>query len=308
MGLLKRLRGQRSITATSFEGADRLEVKGESFHQESLRRIVAKLGREVPAVLLPEPENKFDRNAVSVWVGGQLVGHLSRDDAPLYQPALARLMKEEGTPIAVKGRIFGGERDKPSLGIWLYHDRSLFGLAPHKPNIHPSMGPRTGASEANSKWLDGLPADRLAAIKYLRATLEKESSPIQRHFIFNSLEEHLYASREVFGSALSEFEEVCERHHDEMGPMRAALIAEFRGVPMLPTYRQMAIMKQKAHAYSDAISWVERGLTIYGDDCLREDAVADLQKRSQALHAKLGRDPGRREPLSEGKPDDTSPR
>jgi hypothetical protein len=135
--------------------------------------------------------------------------------------------------------------------------------------------------------MNSLPEDRLAAIKYLRQHLESETDVLDRHYMFNTLEDHLYACREVFGSALTEFEETCERHHSEMDSIRPALVASFGGLPSLPTYRQMAIMKQKAHAYDDALRWVERGLAVYGADCLREDAVGDLQKRIEKLRPKL---------------------
>jgi len=35
-------------------------------------------------------------------------------------------MKEEGAPIALTGRIFGGQADRPSLGVWLNHDPGDF--------------------------------------------------------------------------------------------------------------------------------------------------------------------------------------
>ncbi|MDH3248460.1 MAG: HIRAN domain-containing protein [Acidimicrobiia bacterium] len=103
------------MSVAVFGGEDALEVKGKSFHQDELRYIVKTMGREVPAILVPEPDNPYDPNAVAVWVAGLLVGHLSRDEAPAFQLAVQRLMKEEGDPIALMGRIVGGERDRPSF-------------------------------------------------------------------------------------------------------------------------------------------------------------------------------------------------
>lgn len=301
MSLFKRLRSQSSTRETppqppsaptaeerQFRGNDSIEVKGESFYQKSLRKVVTELGHTVEATLLPEPDNEFDANAVGVWVAGLKVGHLSRQDAVTYHSAIAELMHREGRPVAVEGRIFGGEPEKPSLGIWLYHDAAKFGLRAHVADLRASNQVLTGSSGSGSRWMDSLPEDRLAAIKYLRERLESETDVLDRHFMFNMLEDHLYASREVFGSALAEFEETCEKHHLEMVSIRPALVASFGGLPSLPTYRQMAIMKQKAHSYHDAVKWVERGLAMYGSDCLREDAVGDLQKRIEKLRSKLG--------------------
>lgn len=45
-----------------------LEVVGESSYQDDLAKAVSELGREVPAILLPEPDNEYDGNAVSEWI------------------------------------------------------------------------------------------------------------------------------------------------------------------------------------------------------------------------------------------------
>jgi hypothetical protein len=72
-----------------------------------------------------------------------------------------------------------------------------------------------------------------------------------------------------------------------MVSIRPALISEFGALPSVPMYRQMAIMKQKSRNYVGALGWVDRGLAMYAEQCLREDAVDDLRKRSDKLRAKL---------------------
>jgi DNA-directed RNA polymerase subunit RPC12/RpoP len=56
---------------------------------------------------------------------------------------------------------------------------------------------------------------------------------------------------------------------------------------VLELYRQMAIRQQKAKNFDQALWWAERGLAIYGIDCARAEAVADLQKRATFYRAKL---------------------
>jgi hypothetical protein len=63
---------------------------------------------EVYAVLVAEPDNPYDANAVSVWVQGLKVGYLSRDDARRYRPGLLALEQQHGKPIALGGAIVGG--------------------------------------------------------------------------------------------------------------------------------------------------------------------------------------------------------
>lgn len=63
-------------------------------------------------------------------------------------------------------------------------------------------------------------------------------------------------------------------------------------VPLLETYRQMAIRQQKAHNYSQALWWAERGIALYGNDCARPEAVEDLRSRAARYQAKLADQPG----------------
>jgi hypothetical protein len=41
----------------------------------------------------------------------------------------------------------------------------------------------------------------------------------------------------------------------------------------------MAIRQQKAHHYSQALWWAERGIVLYGNDCARPEAIEDLRNR-----------------------------
>jgi hypothetical protein len=58
-------------------------------------------------------------------------------------------------------------------------------------------------------------------------------------------------------------------------------------VPVLETYRQMAIRQQKAHDFRQALWWAERGLALYGDNCARPEAVDDLRQRASQYKTKL---------------------
>ena len=282
------------VTVSLFGGDELLEVKGESFHQDELRHVVRVHGREVVAMLIPEPNNPYDRNAVGVWVGGLQVGHLSREDAAVYVAGVARLIEEAGHPIAVRGHVAGGEPGKPSLGVFLRHDPEDFGVRNERTaerirERNQSDGNvRTGSSAGNLYWLDRLPSDRLAAIKKLRELLASEANPMERHFMYLELEKVLYKARDVFDSALSEFEDACKAHDAEMDDILPKVL-ESGGIPALPTYKQTAIMKQKQHDYEAALWWAERGLARYGaGHCIRVDYVDDLKARVDKYRSKLG--------------------
>ncbi len=94
------------------------ELHGESFHRDYIETLLSKYGRaKFVTVLVAEPDNPYDPNAVAVYVDGGLVGRLPKDVAPDWHPAIAAAAAE-GFVVAGTGSIFGGTPDKPSLGIW----------------------------------------------------------------------------------------------------------------------------------------------------------------------------------------------
>jgi hypothetical protein len=256
----------------------------------------------VQAVLLPEPDNPYDPNAITVLIDGAKVGYLCRDDAHAYRPGLLALGTRYQTLIALFGVVVGGgmRQDGPGLlGVWLSHDPADFGLTPIVPPPPPALtgSMRTGLTEAlltdaeddsyDLSWLHRLPSDMHPAIRELRRLLEHDPDPIDRHFMFCELEDSLYRSRDVFSSALAEYDDTCRQHDAEMEGIRAAFLATFGKIPVLETYRQMAIRQQKVKDWQQASWWVERGLTVYGEHAARPESVDDLRKRLTVYQAKL---------------------
>ena len=289
---------EQSVEVTLVTGSVTLEVVGESHRQDALWNIVGGRSTEhvrqgVVAVLIPETTNEYDPNAISVWVNGLQVGYLSRENAARYRPGLVALWQQHGKPIALEGAIVGGGRrpdgDIGYLGVFLDHDPADFGLEQEHASQHQDAHVRTGRHEAGG-WtadLGDLPLDDVGAIKMLRRLLEEERGALARHFAFAELEHRLYRCRDVFTSALDEFDSTCEVHHQEMGEIRPALLAEFSGIPLLETYKQMCIRQQKAHDWNEVIAWAERGIEQYAGDALNPESTNDLKERSAHAAQKL---------------------
>ena len=114
--------------AVLLEEADCTElvrVVGESNYQDALRAICSsskweEVAFDCLAVLVPEPENPYDENAIMVQVDGQLLGYLSREDAVAYQGMVLGLV-ERGRYLACQARIAGrGPGSETSnLGVFL---------------------------------------------------------------------------------------------------------------------------------------------------------------------------------------------
>jgi hypothetical protein len=294
-------------------GTQTLECVGESHYQDSIHRIVESLaepdhyghrgdedGVRVPlhGILVAETNNPYDSNAISVWISGHKVGHLPRDAAEAYRPGLLKLQKEHGQPIALDGAVIG----RPGLyGVFLKNDPEDFGLPRGMgATVPPPPGARlrTGLSEAigtdeeddsyDLSWLDDLPGDTIKRIPKLRKLIEEDPDPIDRHFMFTQLEKDLYSCRDLWPTALDEYDTVAEQHHSEMvDGMREALLGKFGKVPLIETYKQAAIRQQKARNWESSLCWVERGLEIYGDEPARAEAVEDLEKRVERARSKL---------------------
>lgn len=329
MGLLDRLRGNRvatagrddqrtadqsvrSVTAQLYEGDDDLEVVGESNYQAALWSICGgtagdQIRHEVIAVLVPEPDNAFDSNAIAIQVEAKTVGYLARDVAAQYRPGLTALMEKTSAYVALRGVVVGGGyyADGPGrLGVWLEHDRADFGFAPPARSRgaagRPISAPgamRTGFTEAwltdaeddsyDLSWYDDLPVADRPAIERLRTLLASDPDPIDRHFQFAELETRLYRCRDLYDAALDEFDEACRLHDAEMDGICAAFLAKWEKVPLLETYRQMAIRQAKKKDWDACIWWTERGLALYGNAAAREDAVEDLLKRRNRALSKI---------------------
>ncbi|MEK6228650.1 MAG: HIRAN domain-containing protein [Actinomycetota bacterium] len=115
----------RHPRTTLLIGGRLVNVAGESHYQEALREIVgpttaAEIAVDTEALLVPEPSNPHDPNAVMVQIDGKLVGYLPRDEAAAYGPALNEL-GERGRMGSCEARIAGrgGDGGTSNLGVFL---------------------------------------------------------------------------------------------------------------------------------------------------------------------------------------------
>ena len=151
MAFLSRLFGKAQPVV--YPGDQTLDVVGESFRQDTLWKLAGGYKTEpvsepILAVLVPEPGNPEDENAIMVQIDGNCVGYLTRNDAALYLPGLNTL-RAKGE-VALEGLIIGGgPRDDGIgfLGVFLDHDPRDFKI-PRTGHGYGSVGLRTGFSEA----------------------------------------------------------------------------------------------------------------------------------------------------------------
>lgn len=311
MALLERLRRWRTqqiaqsspATARLYRGEESLEVVGESNYQDALWSLCGgvpggeRVRHAVVAVLVPEPENPYDENAISVRVSSHRVGYLDRATAASHVGGLRALVSSTRHHVALAGVIVGGgmRASGPGLlGVWLDHNPADFGVRRRAFDVGAL---RTGLSEAwltdveddsyDLSWYDSLPENDVSAIALLRDLLASDPDPIDRHFQFAELESRLYRRRERDPSALHAYDVTCGRHDAEMESICAAFLEKWGKVPLLETYRQMAIRQQKRRDWAAVVWWTTRGLSLYGTAAARSSSVEDLLKRRHQGLAKL---------------------
>lgn len=95
-----------------------VEVEGEFARETELIKVLG--GRpspnrdvelnEVPVTLVPEPDNRHDKNAITVQAEGHIVGYLSRADAVRYQQPICRITAS-GAAATTAARIWASTDD-----------------------------------------------------------------------------------------------------------------------------------------------------------------------------------------------------
>ncbi|TDZ80136.1 hypothetical protein DE4585_03887 [Mycobacteroides salmoniphilum] len=100
-----------ALVPSAGAGTADIEVSGESYRFESFTRIFVSAGRTLggvlmrTAVLVPEPENRYDRYAVGVYIDGLQVGWVPAEEAPRMQ-GVANAFARAGRQLTVLARVW----------------------------------------------------------------------------------------------------------------------------------------------------------------------------------------------------------
>ena len=103
-------------------------VRGESHYQPTFIKLAGpvKEGSQyylpVDVVLVREPNNPYDSNAIKATVHGHILGHIAKEIAQELAPLADEIGSKEWT---VAGVIVGGCTDAPTFGLHLWLDRHL---------------------------------------------------------------------------------------------------------------------------------------------------------------------------------------
>lgn len=113
------------LSAIELPGDSYCAVAGESFYGEAIAKTLPTCwsddedDRVFRAILVAEPDNEFDPNAIGVWSTFGKLGHLPRDEAALYRPLFDEIRRRGYNGGSCEAVMKGGTADKPNIGIWL---------------------------------------------------------------------------------------------------------------------------------------------------------------------------------------------
>jgi hypothetical protein len=110
----------KSIAYAGRNVKQEIAIVGESNFQDEISKF--KKGWSY-GFLVPEQDNKFDKNAVALYlVDGSYeihkVGYLPKELAAKVSKSIANLLVNEGQIIPIISKVEGGTKDKPELGVF----------------------------------------------------------------------------------------------------------------------------------------------------------------------------------------------
>ena len=110
----------KSIAYAGRNVKQEISIVGESNYQEEISKF--KNGWSY-GFLVPEQDNKFDKNAVALYLIDSKyeihkVGYLPKELAAKVSKPIANLLVNQGQIVPVIAKVEGGTKDKPELGVF----------------------------------------------------------------------------------------------------------------------------------------------------------------------------------------------
>lgn len=261
------------------------DVVGESNYQEAFQRVCGEPTYEgvdefVVASLLREPENPYDRNAISVWVDGMRVGYLSKQKALKFRDLVDGIHKQDQVPTCnanIRGGWENSEGRQGLYGIWLDLP-SPDGVVREAP---PSFENQVLAAWRN-RDIDQTTA--LFAVPVSHFTLD-------RHYLLQGIVEEAFDARAIDLRMARLCEELAWIYIREFPRYARSLKASDKllggtgSLPVVPTFRRLATLLTEKGDYSKAIEVCEIGISLGVDDgtkgglAKRVDRIRNKQKK-----------------------------
>lgn len=173
-----------TVQSAWLPGRTEVQVAGESFHQAAISAVEARRspGSPLIAVLVPDPANAYDPNALAVYVNEQHVGFLPRDIAWRMRPALADFSHAHGGCLVACAADIRGHDVGPQVVLLI--DLQPLGLRADDLETIPDMAAVIGRLLARldepSPPLHGVDAQARASLAVAQKDLEETDDNYDR--------------------------------------------------------------------------------------------------------------------------------
>lgn len=253
-----------------------LEVEGESYRREQIARVFRGLGRPEggvtmqTAVLVPEPKNPYDANAVKVMVLGEHVGYVPKDAAPAVGRACRSVPRgrEAGAPARVWARV-------DETGTWRARVTLTF-----SGDSEPEADYAAERRESEAKWaeVEAERAQREAEKAAKKAAKEAERAAGEVDGVHWSAHKPSIAELkrqkrfEEAADLIAKCVEAAERSADVAG-----------GSPDSWPTEQMSVVQRRLKDFGTELAYLERYEAACGDRGMSDDMVMRLNRSRLAV-------------------------
>ena len=201
---------------SSRSGFLKLDIVGESHHQDVIKGIFeVTADSKFPIFLVPEPGNQYDKNAIRVLVGTQMIGYVAKSQAKILAKVL--MTKIENEKLLVNGEASVHSRDGKVFGVFgsVFLGKSL------TQDSEDVVAKESSAKELNSaktklqKLLDSDSPESLAQLKSMSRKVEPIAAQLLAHGLWIS--ENL--GPETSDEAADELVDECTSVLDNIGEL-----------------------------------------------------------------------------------------
>lgn len=181
MGLFSRKKQEPKLAPLEGDGSFAFHVVGESYYMDAIRSIIRSApkpeqaaGRVTKlAVLLPEPDNKYDNRAIAVVIDGKKVGHVPKTDLDLLHEVVSEVKSMGFTYPAVQAALSWNASNGPEI-VGVYYDLK-YERTPLTPDQRPKPIEITGKSHQLKRGTEIRLSDvDEALVDKVRSTTEKQ--------------------------------------------------------------------------------------------------------------------------------------
>ena len=182
--VLNQLQEVRRIQPALVPGRTECQVAGESFHLAEIRAVEARRtsGSPLVAVLVPDPSNAYDPNALAVYVNDEHIGFLPRDLAWRLRPALATFSHAHGGCLVACAAEIRWYDIGPQVVLLI--DPESLGLRARDfetiPDIAATIGPMLARLDQPPPLLTGIDGEARVSLARAQQDLEETEANYER--------------------------------------------------------------------------------------------------------------------------------